>query len=218
MSKRIKIAYAEDHTLVRQTCIAALNSVEDFNVISEAANGLEMLKLIRKSQPDVLISDIQMPEMDGFELAKVVNKEYPDIKIIFLSSHYSSFFESEAIEAGVNGFLPKEIDFETLCEAIRRVYKEGYYLNPLTNKSLISKIMTANSYQSVRNQLTLSEREKEILSHLCNGKSNKEIAESLFVTSATVDFHRQSIYKKTEISSVALLVKYAIKNGITSLD
>ena len=132
--------------------------------------------------------------------------------------YYSPYFASELISNGINAFLPKECDFDVLETAIHQVYNKGYYFNPSVNRYIVSEIMNSSRFLSIRNKLALSEREKEILKLVCEGKTNKEIAEELFLTPATIDFHRQSIYKKTEISSVALLVKYAIKNGITSLD
>ncbi len=208
---------AEDHLMVRHGLISSLNDIKDFNVIGEASNGKEMLKLVRRNRPDIVISDIEMPVMKGYELAKILNQEFSSVKIIFISMYYSSFYAAESLKEGVNACLPKECDFSILEEAIRIVYKDGFYFNPGVSSKLISDFMAEHRFEAMRNQMALNYRETEILSLICKGKINKEIAELLKLTPATIDFHRQSIYKKTEISSVALLVKYAIQNGITAL-
>lgn len=217
MPKQIKIMIAEDHSMVRHGIISSLNEIKDFNVIGEASNGKEILKLIRRNQPDILISDIEMPEMNGYQLVEIINQEFRSIKIIFISMYYSSSYAAESLKNGINAFLPKECDFCVLEEAIRIVYKNSYYFNSGVSSKLISGIMAESRFEAMRNQLALNHRETEILKLICEGKINREIGELLNLTSATIDFHRQSIYKKTEISSVALLVKYAIQNGITTL-
>lgn len=209
---------AEDHSLVRHGIISSLNLIKDFHVVGEASNGKEMLKVIRRNQPHILITDIEMPEMSGYELAKTINKEFGFIKIIFISMYYSASYAADSLKNGVNACLPKECDFSVFEEAIRTVYRDGYYFNPGVCSRLISDFMAESRFEAMRRQLALNHREVQILKLICLGKINREIAELLGLTSATIDFHRQSIYKKTEISSVALLVKYAIQNGITSLN
>lgn len=218
MLKRIKIIVAEDHSIVRQGLISLLKTFNEIKIIGEGENGIQILEILKEKQPDIIITDIEMPLMNGYELAKIICEKYPNIKVIFLSMYYSSSFAIEMIENGVSCCLPKEVKIETLIEAIKRVYTEGYYLNPKLNSFIISEIMSSKRFNSIRNQLALNEREIEVLKLICEGKINKEIGVKLHLTPATIDFYRQSIKRKTELSSVAELVKYAIKNGITEIN
>jgi DNA-binding NarL/FixJ family response regulator len=209
--------YAEDHKILRECLVEMLNDNEKFKVIGDAENGLEMLKLLRKQPPDIIITDIEMPEMNGVEMFKIVRRELPDIKFIFLSSHYSSFLALEMANLGVNAYLPKECDIEILEKAICEVHTNGNYFNPIVTNLIITDYMKKLGYPSMINQLSLSARETEILMLICDGKTNKEAAEILEISPATIDFHRQNIYKKTCSSNLAQLMKYAIKNKLISL-
>jgi DNA-binding NarL/FixJ family response regulator len=218
MKNKIKIMYVEDHKILRDCVISLLNENENFEIIGEAENGLEILKLLRTQIPDIIISDIEMPEMNGFELFDTVKKQYPDIKFIFLSMHYSNYLTTEMSNKGVNACLPKECGIEILEIAILEVYKSGFYLNNKTYNSITSNYINQLNYSSLIKQVSLSARELEILKLICDGKTNKEVSEKLKITIATIDFHRQNIYKKTCCDNFAQLVKYAIRNGILPLD
>lgn len=208
---------AEDHVVLRQGLVNTLSECKDIQVIGQGSNGAEIVKLIRDNIPDIVISDIEMPDSNGYDLAAYLKKEYPTIKIIFLSMYYSPFYASQAIKDGVSACLPKECSFEVLLEAIRSVHSYGCYFKKDIGKILISDLIAEKTFDLLKDQIKLNHREVEVLIHLCDGKQNREIADLLNLSIATIDFHRQSIYKKTDISSVALLVKYAIKNGIIGI-
>ena len=218
MSKKIKIMVAEDHVLYRECLAETLSECKDLRVIGQGGNGKDIIKLVRNVKPDIIISDIEMPEINGYQLASFLNREYPTIKIIFLSMYYSPFYASQAIKSGVSACLPKQCSFEILLEAIRSVYNDGYYFKKDVGITVISDLMAEKTFELFKDQIQLNHREIEILKLICDGKQNREIADLLNLSVATIDFHRQSIYRKTDISSVALLVKYAIKNGITTLN
>lgn len=217
MPKKITIMLAEDHNLFRATLVSYLKDIKDFDIIGDARNGVELLRLIRSQEPQIVITDIQMPLMNGFELGKIIKRDFPNVKVIFLSMHYSSIFAAEMITNGINSCLPKECEPEILIEAIRKVNKQGFYFNPKFNNLIVSQIFSDTKFEILKSQISLSHREIEVLKLICDGKTNKAIAEILDITPAGVDFHRQSIYNKTDLSSVALLVKYAIKNGLVSV-
>ncbi len=208
---------ADDHTLFRQCLVESFADCNDIKVIGQGSNGRDIIKQIRINKPDVIVTDIQMPEVNGFELAESLKTDYPDIKVIFLSMYYSPYYAAQAIKDGVNACLPKECSFDVLLEAIKSVYSNGYFFKPDFARCVVSDLMAEKTLIQLKLQTQLNHREIEVLRLLCNGKQNREIADLLNLSTATVDSYRQSIYKKTDISSVALLVKYAIKNGITAL-
>ncbi len=217
VKNKIKIMYAEDHKILRQSLVGMLNENEKFQVVGDAANGLEMIKLLRKQTPDIIITDIEMPEMNGFEMFKTIRREYSDIKFIFLSMHYSQLLALDMANIGVNAFLPKECGIDILEKTIIEVHENGYHFNTKVNNLIVSDYMNKMGYSNLINQLSLSARETEILKLICDGKTNKVVAEKLKITPATIDFHRQNIYKKTCSSNLAQLMKYAIKNGFVRL-
>lgn len=209
---------ADDHTIFRQCLVDTLTEYNDVRVIGQGSTGKEIIKQVRINEPDVIVTDIEMPEMNGFELAANLKGDYPDIKIIFLSMYYSPYYAAQAIKDGVNACLPKECSFDALLEAIRSVYSEGYFFKHDVARYVISDVMAEKTFEQLKIQTQLNHRELEVLSLLCDGRQNQEIADVLNLSTATVDSYRQRIYKKTGISSIPLLVKYAIKNGITKIN
>jgi DNA-binding NarL/FixJ family response regulator len=159
-----------------------------------------------------------MPEMNGYELTKIIKKDFPNIKVINFSMHYSEYFVSQMIINGANAFIPKSGDFDLLIEAIYCVHRDGYYFNKSISQMIITSFMSENKVNSFIKQLTLSHRETQVLKLICDGMTNKQIGECMGIEACTVDFHRQSIYKKTNSSNIVDLVKYAIRNGITTLE
>ena len=211
MIDQIKIMLAEDHVSVRQAYVTVLNGVENFHVIGDAGNGMELLKLMRRTTPHVVIADIEMPEMNGIEMAKIIHRDFPDVKVIFLSMHYSEAYASDILTNGANAFLPKECDLETLIEAVNVVYRNGFFMNKTTSRYLLANMLTEKKLKTIIQQLSLTNREIEILRHICDGLTNKAIADKLCLSPATVDFHRQKIYSKTCSTNIVELVKYAIR-------
>jgi DNA-binding NarL/FixJ family response regulator len=210
---------AEDHTSARQAYAAILGAEPNMLVSGQAGNGLDLVKLMEKHRPDIVITDLDMPVMSGSKLIDVMKVRFPEVKTIVLSMHNEAEYISQLILDGANAYVPKSSDIEELILAINRVYEEGFYFNKVVSKIIVSNaIKKRDNMEPVFKQLSLSAREQDVLKLLCDEKTNKQIAESLNISLSTVDFHRQSIYKKTHASSVIGLVKYAIKNGITDLN
>lgn len=209
---------ADDHTIFRQCLVDTFSECDDIEVVGHGANGRDIIKQIRNNKPDLIVSDISMPEVNGFELADSLKTNYPDIKIIFLSMYYSPSYAAQAIKDGVNSCLPKECGFDILLDAIRSVHLKGYYFKSDVARSVISDVLAEKTFEQLKLQVQLNHREIEVLRLLCEGKQNRDIADALKLSTATVDSYRQSIYKKTNISSIPLLVKYAIKHGITPIN
>ncbi len=219
--EKIKVLVADDHLLVREGIAAMLNSVEEFELLDLVANGDEVLDKVKQHYPDVIVMDIMMPGMDGFDTAAKLTETFPGSKILLLSMEVSTEFVARAIKNGAKGYLPKDSNKSVLIKAIKAI-NEGqlYFNNDITEtifrdfyvESKTGKKVNANKGNAV------SKREKEVLTLLSEGKSNREVADALFISVRTVDAHRNHIMKKINAKSTADLVKYAIKNEFISLD
>ncbi len=206
----IKLILADDHKLFREGVRSILESSEDFEIIDEVANGRALISSLREKETDVIILDISMPGLSGIEATRLIKKEYPCLKILILSMHSEESFIRSAIEAGASGYLPKEIDHNELIEAIHIIHEGGnYYSKDISNKLI-------NSYLNKEKQ-NLTPREKEIVALVCDGLTNKEIADRLSISVRTVDCHKNNILQKLGLRSSVDLVKYAIKNRLISL-
>ncbi len=216
-STKIKIMIADDHLAVMQSIISRLNEEENIVVIGQATNGKQLIDLIEKEEPDIAIIDLEMPIMTGAEAVKIIAANFPKVKPIMLSGYYSEYFISELVKMGACAYLAKNFDIDEVINTINKVYEEGYYFNKKVAKIFVTE-QSKKTFENIIKQISLTEREVEVLTLVCKEKSNKEIALQLNITYDTVDFHRKNIYKKTNSSNVVGLVKYAIKSGIVDYD
>ena len=209
--EQIKIMLAEDHTLVREAFASAIDAETDFNVIGHASNGRELLDLIKADEPQLVLLDIDMPLMNGKQTLEIIKKRFPHIKVIMLSLHQEPGLMNEYMANGANGYLNKNVEIETLFEAIRTVYKDGTYFNKELSMALLASVRMGPSFF---NEQSLTTKELVVLKEICEGKTNKHIADNLHISVNTVDFHRSNIYSKTKCHNIASLVKYAIKHEL----
>jgi len=216
MSTRVLIA--DDHKIVREGLKALIDKQESMQVVAEADNGLEAVRLARKLQPDVVIMDLGMPQMNGIEATREVTAHEPGIKVIALSMHSDKRFVLQMIKAGASGYVLKDSAFEELITAIKTVVSNQSYLSPKITDVVIKDYVQTLSKGDVSAFSVLTAREREVLQLLAEGRSTKEIAASLSVSVKTVETHRQQIMDKLDIHSVAELTKYAIREGLTSLE
>lgn len=216
-TKKIEIIIAEDHVMVRRSLISLIEEQKDLNVTGEAGDGKQLLELLKKSNPDIILMDIEMPVMNGVETLKLVRKKHPNLNIIMLSMFDEITLMSECMSIGAKGFIPKCCSIEVLFEAIRKVYSEGYFFSDKISRALISDVQREKKINPVFKELALSDREIEILKHICEGKTNKEISKNLHITTSTVGFHRGNIYQKTKSNNIVELIKYSIRNGFVSI-
>lgn len=211
---RIKIVIADDHQLMRQGFVSCFGDESNFEVVGEAGNGKELISLIEKKEPNIVLIDLEMPIMTGMQALKIIGSKFLKVKPIILSTHYSEFFSMEVIELGACAYLPKDCDINEVILAINTVHEKGYYsYSKNKTKPLSTSSQSKKTFDSISNQSALSEREVEILKLICDEKSNKQIADSLNISYDTVDFHRKNIYKKTNTNTIVALIKYAVKNG-----
>jgi two-component system, NarL family, response regulator NreC len=184
-------------------------------VIAEADNGRSIVQLSQKLKPDVVIMDISMPELNGFEATRQIVQKNPDIKVVALSMHADKRFVAGMFEAGAKSFLLKDSAFSQLSEAIRNVHAGKTYLGEYISDVVVRDYV---NFLGRKEPDMLTTREKEILQLLAEGKTTKETAAALRISAKTIETHRQHIMEKLNIFSVAGLTKYAIREGITSLE
>lgn len=217
----INILVVDDHSLVREGIITMLSSYDDFTIIGEAESGEEALTKIASQTPDIILLDINMPGMNGIETAKKIAENHQDqgIKIIILSMEVTQDHISEAIKAGVTGYLAKDTKKDILAEAIRKVMKGEQYFGQKISQVIFKGFYNQSKGERVANEnKDLSKREVEVLRQIASGLSNREIADKLFISIRTVDAHRNHIMQKLSLKSTAQLVKYAIREKIVELD
>ena len=210
-----KVIIVDDHTLFRNGLRILLNTLEDYQVVAEAANGKQFIELLEKDAPDLVLLDINMPVMDGIEAATIAQKLYPDIKIITLSMYGEEDYYYKMVNAGVKGFVLKNSDIKEVKTALDVVYEGGSFFSSELLQNLVASLKSSSRSKEVHAEL--SEREMEILILICQGLSNQEIGDKLFISKRTVDKHRANILEKSESKNTAQLVVYAIKNKLVEL-
>ncbi len=215
----IKILLADDHKIVRQGIRTLLATEPDMEVVGEADNGRIILRLVQELSPQVIIMDISMPDLNGIDATRQILSEFPGLKVIALSMHSDSLFVLNMLKAGATGYLLKDCALEELVKAIRTVVANKTYLSPGISDILIRDFMEGWSISTGASVFTvLTAREREVLQLMAEGKSTTQIAQTLCVSVKTVEAHRKQVMNKLGIHSVAGLTKYAIREGLTSLD
>lgn len=215
----IKILVVDDHSLVREGIITMLSIYDDFDIIGDAESGEEAIQKVSRLLPDVVLLDINMPGLNGIETAKKILSEFNDVKIIILSMDVTQDHISEAIKAGVAGYLAKDTKKEILAEAIRKVIQGEQFFGEKVSQVIFKGFYRQSKGERVASEnKVLSKREVEVLQQIASGLSNREIADKLFISIRTVDAHRNHIMQKLNLKSTAQLVKYAIKEKLVDLD
>jgi DNA-binding NarL/FixJ family response regulator len=211
---KIRIIITDDHQLFRNGLKILLNAFPEFEVTGEASNGEEFLKLIRENPADIALMDINMPEMDGIEATRKALKICPGIEIIALSMYGEEEYYYKMVDAGAKGFVLKDSDITEVREAILTVRKGGSFFSQELLYHVIQKIKHRENESRSAN---LSRREKEILLKICEGLSNQEIAEALFISKRTVDKHRANLLGKTNSKNTASLILFAIRHKLIEI-
>lgn len=211
---KIRIIIADDHQLFRNGLKLLLNSFSDFEVTGEASNGEEFLSLLQTIPVDIALMDISMPGMDGIEATRKGLKIKPSLNIIALSMYGEDEYYYKMVDAGAKGFLLKDSDISEVREAIITVMRGGSFFSQELLYHVIQKIKMR---EQETKSAVLSKREKEILLKICEGMSNQEIAETLFISKRTVDKHRANLLGKTNSKNTASLILYAIRNKLIEI-
>jgi DNA-binding NarL/FixJ family response regulator len=217
-SKSIRILLADDHKILRSGLRGLLEKEPGLKVVAEAEDGRTALDLTKKLSPDVVIMDISMPDLNGIEATRQITSNAPKTKIIILSVHSGQRLVAEVFKAGASGYLLKDCGFNEVFDAIRAVAAGETYLCPQVATVLRNDYLQRIVQADVPTASALSPREREVLQLMAEGKSTKEIAFTFKLSVKTVEVHRQRIMEKLDIHSIAELTKYAIREGLTSVE
>lgn len=211
----LRVLLAEDHTLVRAGIRALLESLEGVEVVAEAADGREALRLAQTHHPDILLMDITMKELNGLEAAARLAKERPATRVIILSMHADQAYVHQALQAGASGYLLKGSDLAELELALKAVARGDTYLSPAISRQVVQGYLRA-SEDAADPLATLTKRQREILQLIAEGRSTRQIAGTLGVTVKTVETHRAQLMDRLGIHDVPGLVRLAIRCGLVS--
>lgn len=217
MEKKIQVAIADDHGLMRHGIVSLLEGVNDIQVVASVSSGEEAINVANDRSPNVFLLDIIMKGMTGIETTRWIKDQNPDIKIILVSSEVSKEYLSEGLKMGIDGYLPKDTTKEMLVEAIHTVIRGEKFFSPevtaLVFKDFYLKETEGKGLPTKRTK-ELSKREEEVLVLIASGKTIKEAGEQLFISAKTVETHKGNILDKLGLTNTAQLVKYAIENKL----
>jgi DNA-binding NarL/FixJ family response regulator len=202
------IYIVDDHRMFCDGLKGILESYEKFTVSRIFSNASDALEALNFEQPNIIIGDITMPKMSGIELAKIVKEKFPLVKFLMLSMHTSANYVKEAIQAGVHGYVPKDSKADEVINAIEMI---------LNGQTYISPGISANLYKSQIEQITLTEREIEVLQHIALGWNTNKIADKLFISFHTVESHRKNLLTKTECANSVELTMWGVEKGYVKI-
>lgn len=216
---KIRLLLADDHQLMREGLRAIIEGRQGFQVVGEAANGRHLETQVRDCGAHVVIMDVAMPDLNGFEATRKILNLHPHVKIVALSAHIDKEYIREMLCAGASAYVLKEQASEELIRAIREVMDGKKYLSPDVAGSVVDEYVELSGERADHPAfILLTDREREVLQQLAEGSTTKEMADCLHVSVKTIETHRRNIMEKLDLHSVAGLTKYAIREGMTSMD
>ena len=219
---KTKVLIVDDHRLLRDGLSALLSQADEIEIVGSVPSGEDAISIFPSLKPDVILMDIMMGGMTGIEATRWIKEQDSGIRVILISSEIKKELVTAGIQCGIDGYLPKDVDLDTLREAIRTVKNGGRFFNEAITNLVFEdfyqkkKLTTTHGKVMLSNDLT--KREQEVLALVASGKSNQEVADDLFISIKTVDTHKNHILDKLGLKNTAELVRYAIKNKLISLD
>jgi two-component system, NarL family, response regulator NreC len=210
----IKIVLADDHQVVRKGLKALLSAEPDFNIVGEAGDGLETLRLVEDLHPDILVLDLMMAGINGLEVTRQLNKKVPQVGIVILSMHSNEAYVLEALRCGAKAYILKESPPEELVRAVREVFAGRRYLSSPLSERAIEAYTQRTEVKPMDPYDQLTTREREVMQLTAQGQTNAEIASRLFISPRTVETHRTNLMHKLDLHNHAQLIQFAIQHGI----
>lgn len=219
MEKKYKLMLVDDHKLFRDGLKFVINQMDNLEVVAEASNGAEFLDLLDKNEVDLVLMDISMPELDGIEATKIATAKYPGIKILVISMFCDEEYYYQMVQAGVMGFVLKEFGKNELENAISAVLAGESYFSQKLLRDIILNLNSPSKARKLQNDpdTKLTKRELEVLKLICEGLSNAQIADKLFISIRTVEGHKSNLISKTGVKNTISLVMYALKNNLVDV-
>ncbi len=214
--KPIHLGVADDHLVLRQGLILLLKEYDNINIIIDVSNGKELLDALKKSKPDIILLDIEMPVMNGSEALDKIVLKYPDIKVIIMSMHFSDAYIIEFIKKGACAFIPKNCDIEKVVDAIHSVHEFGYYYDNKVSAAMAS-LIKKTPLESMIQGTEFTRRELDVIRLICLKMSSNDIAKTLSLSIRTIEGHRYNISKKTNASGVMELIEYVTQNNLFNI-
>lgn len=216
--RKLRIIVADDHEVVRRGLREILQTEPGWEVVAEAANGREAVRKVEEHRPDVVVIDLSMPEMNGLTATKQILQTHPKTEVVLLTMHDSEQTISEVLQTGARGYVLKSDAGRDLVTAVRAVSNHTPYFTPHVADLVLKGYLSGHgATQGMSQKAQLTTREREIVQLLAEGKTNKEVASALFISTKTAEAHRVNINRKLGLNSVSDLVRYAVRNGIVML-
>lgn len=211
----IRIAVIDDHLIIRRGLRLMLDEYPEFQLVGEAVNGEAAIALVERTSPHVVLMDINLEgAMDGIEVTRTIKKRWPEVQIIMITMNEETEKIRRAIEVGASGYLLKDVDSRTLADSIRTVLNGGSAINPKVSRRILDELVGMSARPSPQPSAGLSDRERQVLSLLFEGKSNQEIGDALCITEKTVKAHMTSLLRKLGVKDRTQAVLYAMKNNL----
>lgn len=211
----IRVLIADDHAIVRHGLSRSIQQQEDMEVVGQAGDGHSAVELARELNPNIILMDVSMPNLNGIEATRAILRDSPGTRVIALSMHSAKRYVREMFRAGASGYLLKDCEFDELIQTIRLIAEGQTYISPTISRVVVENCMHDAPGEKGSAFSVLTQREREVLQLMAEGNSTKQIAMRLYISPKTVEAHRLRIMNKLDIDSVALLTKYAIQEGLT---
>ena len=213
----IRVLVVDDHAILRDGIRSLLESQDDIIVVGEAENGLDALELVRRAQPEIVLMDLSMPQMNGLEATRNIKEQFPDVKVLILTQHDSREYIAPALQAGAAGYVLKRSGRREMLNALRQVHEQGVYLTSNVTREVMQQY-SDDGYRHKSEEYHLTERERQVLQLLIEGKSNKEIANALGISPKTVSVHRTNVMTKLNVQNTVELFRTATSNHLIDMD
>lgn len=219
MGKKTRILIADDHAMVRQGIASFLSMSEDFEVVGEAADGVEAIEAVKRTKPDIVLMDISMPRLGGLEATLEIKKSHPGVKVLVLTQYEDVVYIKRFFKAGASGYLLKKAVGEDLLTAIRSIIEGKVYVHPSITSGVVDGYLGIQKGESQEDPYErLTDREKQVLKLIAEGHTHKEAADILNISVKTVIAHQTNISEKIKIHSRAGLIKFSIQKGIIKIE